>query len=92
MPSIRRQAIEAASSYLRRHPTEVSRGLSNLLGLRIGVPLDALRVSRQVRHGPSLPAWEASTICAKKYSGRPHALFPNPLSTKRSRATDRSER
>jgi hypothetical protein len=43
MPSMRRQAIEAASSYLRRHPSEVTRTLSSLLGMRIGVPLDAIR-------------------------------------------------
>lgn len=41
--SMPRQALSAASQYLRRRPSEITRALSNLLGLRIGVPLDALR-------------------------------------------------
>lgn len=40
---MRRQAFEAAGSYLRRRPQEVTRAIWNLLGLRVGVPLDALR-------------------------------------------------
>ncbi len=43
MPSMRRQAFEAAGDYLRRRPQEVTRAVWNLLGLRVGVPLDALR-------------------------------------------------
>jgi len=41
--SLRKQAMEAAGQYLRRNPQELTRVLWNLLGLRIGVPLDALR-------------------------------------------------
>lgn len=41
--SLRKQALEAAGNYLRRNPQEVTRVLWNLLGLRVGVPLDALR-------------------------------------------------
>ena len=40
---MRRQAFEAAGDYLRRRPQEVTRAVWNLLGLRVGVPLDALR-------------------------------------------------
>lgn len=41
--SFGRQALEAASNYLRRNPQELTRTLWSLLGFRIGVPLDALR-------------------------------------------------
>lgn len=41
--SLGRQAIDAAGNYLRRNPQEILRALSNLIGLRIGVPIDALR-------------------------------------------------
>lgn len=41
--SIGRQALEAAGQYLRRRPQEIPRVLRDLLGLRLGVPLDALR-------------------------------------------------
>lgn len=41
--SLRRQALTAATDYLRRRPTEVTRALSSLIGLRASVPLDALR-------------------------------------------------
>lgn len=37
------RAFSAASGYLRRNPSELSRALRNLLGLRAGVPVDALR-------------------------------------------------
>jgi hypothetical protein len=48
-----RQALEAAGHYLRRHPQELTRILWNLLGLRVGVPLDALRwlLERVARSG-----------------------------------------
>ena len=51
--SLRRQALEAASSYLRQNPTELSRAVFNLIGLRVGVPLDALRwmLERVARSG-----------------------------------------
>lgn len=51
--SLGRQAFEAASSYLRRNPQEVSRALWSLIGLRVGVPLDALRwlLERVARSG-----------------------------------------
>ena len=35
--------LEAGSKYLRDHPEELLRGLRNLLALRFGVPIDALR-------------------------------------------------
>jgi hypothetical protein len=35
--------FRGATSYLRRHPTEVARILRSLAGLRIGVPIDAFR-------------------------------------------------
>jgi hypothetical protein len=35
--------LEAVSKYLRDHPEELLRALRNLLALRFGVPLDALR-------------------------------------------------
>jgi hypothetical protein len=35
--------LEAGSKYLREHPEELLRALRNLLALRFGVPLDALR-------------------------------------------------
>lgn len=41
--SFGRQAFEAASQYLRKNPQELSRVVWNLLGLRVGVPLDGLR-------------------------------------------------
>ncbi len=41
--SLQRQALSAMTSYLRRRPQEVPRVLRDLLGLRLGVPLDALR-------------------------------------------------
>ena len=41
--SFGRQAFEAASNYLRRNPQELTRSFWSLLGLRVGVPLDALR-------------------------------------------------
>jgi hypothetical protein len=41
--SFGRQALEAATQYLRRNPQELSRVLWNLIGLRVGVPIDALR-------------------------------------------------
>lgn len=51
--SFGRQALEAAGSYLRRNPQEITRVLWNLLGLRVGVPLDALRwlLERVARSG-----------------------------------------
>lgn len=41
--SIASKAFSAATGYLRRHPSEVTRGIRNLIGLRAGVPIDALR-------------------------------------------------
>ena len=38
-----RTVLEAGSKYLRDHPEELLRALRNLLALRFGVPLDALR-------------------------------------------------
>ena len=35
--------LEGAAKYLRDHPEELLRALRNLLALRVGVPLDALR-------------------------------------------------
>ena len=51
--SLGRQALEAAGSYLRKNPQEVTRVIWNLMGLRVGVPLDALRwlLERVARSG-----------------------------------------
>lgn len=38
-----RDAAEAASRYLRRHPGELPRAIRSALGLRFGVPLDLFR-------------------------------------------------
>ena len=51
--SLGRQALEAAGTYLRKNPQEVTRVIWNLMGLRVGVPLDALRwlLERVARSG-----------------------------------------
>lgn len=41
--SIASKAFSAAGGYLRRNPGEISRAVRNLIGLRAGVPVDALR-------------------------------------------------
>lgn len=41
--SIASLALSAAGGYLRRNPGEISRAVRNLIGLRAGVPIDALR-------------------------------------------------
>lgn len=41
--SIASRALSAATGYLRRHPTEIGRAARNLIGLRAGIPVDALR-------------------------------------------------
>lgn len=41
--SMQKQALDAARRYLRKRPQEITRALWNLLGLRVGVPLDAVR-------------------------------------------------
>ncbi len=41
--SIEKQALDAARKYLRRRPQEIARSVFSLLGLRVGVPLDAIR-------------------------------------------------
>lgn len=41
--SMASKALSAAGNYLRRNPGEISRLVRNLLGLRAGVPIDALR-------------------------------------------------
>jgi hypothetical protein len=41
--SMASMALSAAGSYIRRNPSEVSRALRNLVGLRAGIPVDALR-------------------------------------------------
>jgi len=43
MSSIGQEFVERTGNYLRRRPQEVTRAIWNLLGLRVGVPLDALR-------------------------------------------------
>ena len=37
------KALSAAGDYLRRNPGEITRAIRNLLGLRAGLPIDALR-------------------------------------------------
>ncbi|MEM7608324.1 MAG: hypothetical protein AAF411_23460 [Myxococcota bacterium] len=41
--SLAQRALGAASGYLRSNPSEIGRAFRNALGLRLGVPLDALR-------------------------------------------------
>jgi hypothetical protein len=47
--------LEAGSKYLRDHPEELLRGLRNLLALRFGVPLDALRFFAGRANGKKSP-------------------------------------
>ncbi|MBN8617135.1 MAG: hypothetical protein J0L92_41535 [Deltaproteobacteria bacterium] len=41
--SMQKQAVDAARKYLRKRPQEITRAVWNLLGLRVGVPIDAIR-------------------------------------------------
>ncbi|MEM9067000.1 MAG: hypothetical protein AAGE52_00800 [Myxococcota bacterium] len=41
--SMAQAALDAARGYLRTHPEEIGRAMRNALGLRVGVPLVALR-------------------------------------------------
>lgn len=41
--SIASDALSALGGYLRRNPAEITRAVRNLIGLRAGVPIDALR-------------------------------------------------
>jgi hypothetical protein len=48
--------VKAAADYLRRHPEEVVRLLKSALGLRLGIPLDALRyLADKLGQGPKAP-------------------------------------
>jgi hypothetical protein len=47
--------LEAGSKYLRDHPEELLRALRNLLALRFGVPLDALRFFAGRARGKKAP-------------------------------------
>jgi hypothetical protein len=48
--------LHAAKSYLQRHPEELVRAVRGALGLRIGVPLDALRYfARELGGGKKMP-------------------------------------
>ena len=42
MPN-RKAMLQAAGGYVRRHPEELLRALRNVIGMRVGLPLDALR-------------------------------------------------
>ena len=45
----RESALQAARSYLQQNPTEIVKALRNVLGLRLGIPMAALRwLSQQV--------------------------------------------
>ncbi len=39
----RREIVEAATQYLRRNPQEIARAFRSALGLRVGIPMPALR-------------------------------------------------
>ena len=41
--SLAQSAVEAARGYLRENPSEITRAIRNAFGLRVGVPLAALR-------------------------------------------------
>ncbi len=48
--------LQKAGSYLKEHPEEIMRGLRGLLGLRLGVPIDALRyLAREFGGGKKAP-------------------------------------
>src|SRR5688500_2042740 len=48
--------LSAARDYLRDHPEEILRALKGILGLRMGVPLDALRyLARELAGGKKAP-------------------------------------
>lgn len=48
--------LTAAASYLRAHPEEVLRAMKGAAGLRVGVPLDALRyLARELATGKKAP-------------------------------------
>lgn len=48
--------LSAAKNYLREHPEEIVRALKGALGLRVGVPLDALRyLARELTGGKKAP-------------------------------------
>lgn len=48
--------IAAAKNYLKEHPEEIVRALKGALGLRIGVPLDALRyLAKELTGGKKAP-------------------------------------
>ena len=56
-----RQAIlDAATSYLRRHPEEITRALRGALGLRLGVPVRAVQwLADRAEGGPEDVVFEA---------------------------------
>ena len=41
--SLAQAALDAARGYLKTHPEEITRAVRNAFGLRLGVPLQALR-------------------------------------------------
>jgi len=48
--------LRIASNYLKEHPEEILRALRGVLGLRLGVPIDALRyLSRELSDGKRAP-------------------------------------
>jgi len=48
--------LQKAGSYLKEHPEEIMRGLRGILGLRLGVPIDALRyLAREFGGGKKAP-------------------------------------
>jgi hypothetical protein len=48
--------INAATSYLKQHPEEMLRAVKGAFGLRVGVPLDALRYfARELAGGKKMP-------------------------------------
>ena len=48
--------LNAATDYLKTHPEEILRAARGALGLRVGVPLDALRYfARELTGGTKLP-------------------------------------
>jgi hypothetical protein len=47
--------VEAAGGYLKRHPEELLRAVRNAIGLRLGVPIDALRWLASQAKGKKAP-------------------------------------
>lgn len=63
MSPLQKQALDAAKDYLRAHPDEVGRAIRNALGLRVGIPVVALRfLAQQVEKGGKVSDLTIDTV------------------------------